>query len=354
MVLELNVVAAHAASSPFYIVEHNSASVGGKEGVSDTFASALWLIDSAFEYANRGVDRLFVSSSSSEFYSPFRFDSEPSESGLDPITYTPEVFPIYYGMLFFAEAVGEGSSLRQINVNRPEGVNTKAWSTTDSEGTVRIALLNKDLNAAGNVRIYLPGATVEATLARLTAPAIDAVDGVSLGGQTFDGSLDGVAVGTRNEEAIAPDHDGVYTISLNQGSAALLTIPLGLDSEVGAGAGFNQTALLGNAVMLDGSDSHGNIESYAWVQTNGPATRLLDADTSSPRFTPYDAGVYTFALTVTGGGASATDFVDVTVTGENVVVYVEENGEVAFEAEAPSQIQPGVGDFAAHTWTRHH
>ena len=94
--LSPNVMAAHNASLPFYIVEDNSASCGGTEGVSDTIVSALWFIDSAFAYANRGVDKLFVSSSSSEHYSPFLFDGDPSDSGLDLITYTPEVFPFYY------------------------------------------------------------------------------------------------------------------------------------------------------------------------------------------------------------------------------------------------------------------
>ena len=349
--LEPNVIAAHNASLPFYIVEDNSASCGGTEGVSDTFASALWFIDSAFAYANRGVDKLFVSSSSSEHYSPFLFDGNPSDSGLDPITYTPEVFPIYYGMLFFAEAVGEGCSLREIDVKSPEGVNTKAWATIDDEGSVRVILLNKDLNESGNVRIYVPGSHAEASLTRLTAPFDDATSGVLLGGQTFDGSLDGVALGTRAEETIVPNSNGIYTVFLDRGSAALLTLPIGGNADLGAGAGFDQTVLIGDSVMLDGSDSYGTIDTYSWVQMGGPATRLLDANAPSSQFTPYDAGVYTFALTVGNSGGSAIDTVEITVGGQSTVIYIEAGGEVAFEAEAPSQIQPGVGGFINHTWT---
>ena len=212
-------------------------------------------------------------------------------------------------------------------------------------------MFNKDLNESGNDRIYVPGSHAEASLTRLAAPSDDATSGVLLGGQTFDGSLDVVALGTRAEETIVPNSNVICTVSLDQGSAALLTLPTGGSADLGAGAGVDQTALTGNSVMLDGRDSYGSIDTYTWVQTSGPATRLLDANTPSPHFTPYDAGVYTFALTVTSSGTSATDTVDVTVSGENVVIYIEESGEVVFEAEVPSQIQPGVGDFINHTWT---
>ena len=55
-----------------------------------------------------------------------------------------------------------------------------------------------------------------------------------------------------------------------------------------ANAGSDQTVHVGDKVTLDGSgstDSDGNIASYSWMQTTGPAVTLSDANVASPTFT---------------------------------------------------------------------
>ena len=69
---------------------------------------------------------------------------------------------------------------------------------------------------------------------------------------------------------------------------------------------MDSPAILGQVVRLDGTGSTGEIDSYAWTQTAGPAVTLQNADTATATFTPAEAGVYAFTLTVTGpGGAGA-------------------------------------------------
>ena len=86
-----------------------------------------------------------------------------------------------------------------------------------------------------------------------------------------------------------------------------------------ANAGSDQTVHEGGAVTLSGSgsDPEGESLSYSWSQTGGsPNVALTGATTATPRFTAplVMADVtLTFTLTVTAGGASATDTVDVTV-----------------------------------------
>jgi chitodextrinase len=42
-------------------------------------------------------------------------------------------------------------------------------------------------------------------------------------------------------------------------------------------AGSDQTVASGSLVTLDGSDSEGNVDSYSWAQTGGPAVALSNA-----------------------------------------------------------------------------
>jgi len=77
--------------------------------------------------------------------------------------------------------------------------------------------------------------------------------------------------------------------------------------------GADQSTNEGVSVALDGSasyDADGNIASYSWTQTSGPAVTLQNATTATPSFTtPQRAATLVFTLTVTdneGAIASAT------------------------------------------------
>jgi hypothetical protein len=125
-------------------------------------------------------------------------------------------------MLMFAQAVQNGAQLLPVTLTTPTGANIKAWATIDSAQTIHLLLLNKDETASGPVTIALNGYG-QAMVARLTAPALSSTTGVTLAGQTFDGSTDGKPQGTAYSETVQPA-GSTYTVALPAVSAALITI----------------------------------------------------------------------------------------------------------------------------------
>jgi hypothetical protein len=163
---------------PYRICEVNSFSGGGRPGVSDTLASALWVLDYMFRLAangcagvnmETGVNQLgFVSS-----YSPIGDDGHAHYSAR----------PEYYGMLAFAEA-GKGRLL----ATEVDGQATElaAYATRSPGGVAAITLINKggsDLSVRMDVGSL---ARHDASVMRLRGPALDAKAGITLGGAEVD------------------------------------------------------------------------------------------------------------------------------------------------------------------------
>jgi PKD repeat protein len=209
---------AHADSLPFRMGEMNSISCGGETGVSDIFASALWSVDVMFEFANVGVDGVNFHNGNGGAYSLFQFNTAIMGN---TTTYSIEsIRPEYYGLLFFQMATANTPKLLPVTLTTP--ANLKVWATIDTQGVVRIAVINKDETLQGVLSITLPGYG-EAAVARLTAANFQATSGITISGQTFDGSLDGTPQGTAFTES-ATANGGVYSVALGPTSAALLTI----------------------------------------------------------------------------------------------------------------------------------
>jgi len=86
---------------PFVLGETNSASHGGVSGVSDTFASALWVVDYLSALSMKaGVSQVLLhlaGPSPKIVYTAFAYDYEAERL---------QVRPIYYGILLFNELVG--------------------------------------------------------------------------------------------------------------------------------------------------------------------------------------------------------------------------------------------------------
>jgi hypothetical protein len=170
--------ASEKSKVPYRICEVNSFSGGGRPGVSDTFAAALWVLDYMFTLATyncggvnmeAGVNQLgFISS-----YSPIGDDEHGH------FTARPE----YYGMLAFSLA-GKGQILSLESVSNP--TRTKAYATMQADGSLILTLINKS-DADIDFRVELDHAllsagNLHATMLRLRGPAIDAKSGITLGG----------------------------------------------------------------------------------------------------------------------------------------------------------------------------
>ncbi len=201
--------ASRASGLPYRICEVNSFSGGGKPGVSDTFASALWVLDYLYTLAANGCAGVnlqtgvnqhdFISS-----YSPIGDDEHGH--------YTAR--PEFYGMLAFAQG-GHGHLLPVTLDSAPPEL--KAYAAKASSGAVTLTLINKGSQPA-DVVAELPSSTRGATVHRLAAPAIDAKQGVTFGGAAV--AADGTWK-ARTPERIAA-RGRTFKITLPAGSAAVL------------------------------------------------------------------------------------------------------------------------------------
>jgi Glycosyl hydrolase family 79 C-terminal beta domain len=217
----------HASSygKPLRITEINSVSCGGKAGVSNSFASALWATDVMFNFAQVGVKGVNFHSGTGAAYTPFRFSNQLIRTGNNtwgwgPV-FTATVNPLYYGILLFSQATANGARLLPVNTTT-QG-NIKVWATLDAQQVVRVVLLNKDTTLGGKARIQLSSPRISGVLTRLRAPSVNATNGVTLAGQTFDGTVDGLPLGSYTNEQVKPQN-GSYTLDLPPASAALLTL----------------------------------------------------------------------------------------------------------------------------------
>ncbi len=203
---------AHAAGLPFRVAEMNSAACRGRSGVSDTFASALWVLDTFFNLASEGADGVNIHTFPGAPYQLFTFThSKPGWRG--------SVHPEYYGMLMFAQAFPPGAQL--LPVTAPAGP-VKIWATRSPTGRTRIVLINKSTTTITHVQLQVPGSGGNASLDWLQAPSASSTTGVTLGGRTF-----GTASRTGQ---LPPAHtvsitatQGSYSLTLPAASAVLLT-----------------------------------------------------------------------------------------------------------------------------------
>jgi hypothetical protein len=209
---------AHQKGQMFRIGELNSVDNGGTVGVSNVFGSALWAIDTMFEYAKVGVDGVNWHGTSGCTYCAVSFGTM-NVAGRTVYS-LQKVNPLYYGLLFFHMATENTSRLLPVTLNTK--ANLKVWAMMDQSGTAHVVILNKDESFAGDVSISLPGYG-NAQVVRLVAPGYESKDGISLGGQTFDGSIDGKLIGNQESESVVPSN-GTYTVPLQPTSAVMLTL----------------------------------------------------------------------------------------------------------------------------------
>ncbi len=212
----VGVATAHQHGIPFRMGEMNSLSNGGGPGISNAFESALWAIDTMFEYVNAGVDGVNWHGGGTSAYTYFDIQSTQA-AGVNTFTLAA-VHPVYYGLLFFQAATGNGAHLLPVTLDTK--ANLKAWATIDASGTPRLALINKDENLTGTVDITLSGYS-HAQIYRLTAPTYQSTSGVTFAGQTFDGSTNGVIQGAQAVESVDVS-DGVFEVPIPITSAVLV------------------------------------------------------------------------------------------------------------------------------------
>jgi len=213
--LEPYVATARAHGVRVRVDEMNGVTCGGARGVSDTFTSALWALDTLFEMARVGVDGV-------NFHTVTGKINEMLVPSFTHGRWQMRVHPEYYGLIMFAQAAPPGSRLLALSGTPAIGV--KVWATRAPDRTVRVVLINKHLVHAEYVRLRIPSTRAPATVEQLRAPSMTAKSGVTLGGQTMDPQTStGVLAGRAKLVTLAPSA-GTYRVRLPAASATMLTL----------------------------------------------------------------------------------------------------------------------------------
>jgi hypothetical protein len=212
----------------YRMTEGNSCYRGGKPGMSDAFAAALWAGDYMLELASLGCAGVNLHGGGSAyltaglgghtpgmevaktpqavqagFYSPIQ--SEPGRE--------PKAMPVFYGMMLANQFIGHAMLRVESDLN---DVNLTAYAAR-REQSVKVALFNKDEHAGVLLSIRSEHLVRTAAAWRLQAPSLDSTVGVSLAGAEIQAQ----AHWTPRAELVEVRNGATHLI-VPAGSAALL------------------------------------------------------------------------------------------------------------------------------------
>jgi Glycosyl hydrolase family 79 C-terminal beta domain len=206
---------AHSHGATVRIDELNSVACSGQTGVSDTFASALWMLDTLFAMDRAGVDGVNIHTLAGAAYEPFVFRRIHGR-------WLATVRPEYYSLLMFAQAASPGA--RMLGLEETSSTDVRSRATVTKDGEVHVVLINDSLTSGHVVLVRPPAKAREAVLERLRAPSAAATGDVTLAGQTFGTETGtGTLKGKLKTVRVAPDRRGRYLIRLPASSAAMVT-----------------------------------------------------------------------------------------------------------------------------------
>jgi hypothetical protein len=201
---------AHAAGLPLRLTEFNSVTCGGVARVSDSFATALWAPDAAFELMRTGARGINLHAREYAFNDPFTFDRRGVHA-----------HPLLYGLILFARTLAPHARLVRLAVRAPRFPHVKVWGVEVGRNRLRLLVINKGAQGV-SVQLNAPVAR-SAAVQRLQAPAPGAEGGVRLAGQWLD--LSGRWRGARVTSTANARH-GDLRIVVPRYSAALMSTRL--------------------------------------------------------------------------------------------------------------------------------
>jgi hypothetical protein len=190
------VAAGRALGVGVRIDETNSASCGGQDGVSNTLASALWIVEYLVTAAQHGVAGFGIQGglAACRGYTPLcapgvsgaaagtapgiDATADASLGAAAPAAGPLAAQPDFYGLLLVHEL--EGGRWLPL-ATTPAG---PGWAAALAmpDGAVRVVIVNPSPDVAAEVTIRTPGLAGRASVQRLTGPTLAATRGVELGG----------------------------------------------------------------------------------------------------------------------------------------------------------------------------
>jgi hypothetical protein len=209
------VASAHRAGATFRVDEMGSVTCNGRLGVSNTFASALWVMDALFTIAADGVDGVNIHTFQDAANGLLDFDHANGQ-------WQATVHPIYYGLEMFAHAAPAGSRLLHV-YSGPQN-QFRSWATRGPDHRTRVLLINDSLRQSTVAEVRAPSVARTAQIESLRGPSAYATDGVSIGDKSFGVSTSTGLLPAPRLQSVAA-RSGVYAVSVPPSSAALITMP---------------------------------------------------------------------------------------------------------------------------------
>ena len=218
-----NLAAAKAAGLPMRVDEANSAYSGGVDGVSNRYASALWVIDYGLSMAQAGLAGVNIHGGLGVCNDPIwngkfqRYTPICAANKAYELAQSYRVMPIYYG-IWMARQMGPG---RFLPVALDSARNISAYAVRGDDGRTRIALVQKDATTAApmNVTISVGGGRRSAAVLRMTGTALDQ-EATAVQGATVDAS----GRLTPGAPESVPVTRGTLSVDVAAGSAVVITL----------------------------------------------------------------------------------------------------------------------------------
>jgi hypothetical protein len=191
---------------PYRITESNNIYGGGKKGVSDVFASALWALDVMWTVAENNGDGINFHDGDNLYYSPVLVQNGVLKAS-----------PEYYAMLAFKYG-SEGGTIIPLNISNPEYCS--AYACVKTGNTYTLTLINRDEKNNYSFAVQLNKTASAIQIARLAAPSITATDGTTFAGAMVntDGSFE-----TKTTEQYSINGKS-FAVNVPAGSAAVVTV----------------------------------------------------------------------------------------------------------------------------------
>jgi hypothetical protein len=201
---------AHSAGLPIRLTEMDSVDCGGRAGVSDTFATALWAPDALFNLLRAGADGVNIHVRARTVNAAYAFDRR----GL-------VAHPLLYGLLMFVRTLGWRPRWVPLQLRARPSLNLAAWAVRTGTGRPHVLLLNKGPRSV-RFRLLIPTRGA-ATVQRLVAPSVRSLSGETLDGQRL--GPDGTWTGSRQMAHLTRTRHG-YVVVLPRFSEALVSARL--------------------------------------------------------------------------------------------------------------------------------
>jgi hypothetical protein len=152
---------------PYRMAECNSCYHGGKEGVSNSFASSLWGADYMLSLAKWGVSGVNFHGGGQGFYTPI------AGGGSQPLV----ARPLFYGMLLFEQFM-TGAMYPVIGGTD----NIRAYASLNTSRHLNLAIFNMDQSNVADLEISAPGLHGIMNTRALEAPSLESTSDVTFAG----------------------------------------------------------------------------------------------------------------------------------------------------------------------------